>query len=188
MIHNKRIAFPALAEPKAIGEGSPAFGARFIIEPNDPEVALMDATMEAVAAEKWKEDGDDVLEHLIEEGLTAFKHSPYRSKKTGKVYDGFQGKFNLGTRSEKTKPTVLNEFGKEVSDTRAIESLIYSGCFVHAQVEFWAQDNTYGRRINASLLGVMFADRGESFGGGSPPADASDFKALARRVDIEDVL
>lgn len=188
MIKNKRIAFPALAEPKGIGEGSPAYGTRFIIDPNDPDVAAIDKAMKDVAIAKWKEDGESILDLLISNKKVAFQHAPYRSTATGKVYAGFEGMFNLGTRSEKTKPTAVDQFGKELVSKSDIERVLYSGCFTHAKVEFWAQDNQYGRRINASLLGIMFAGDGESFGGGSAPAPVSDFTEMAKSAEAEDYL
>ena len=70
----------------------------------------------------------------------------------------------------------------------AIEQLIYDGCRVNAKIEIWAQDNKFGRRINCSLLGVMFAGEGENFGGGAAPASADDFAGMAAKADAEDVL
>jgi Protein of unknown function (DUF2815) len=188
LLHRKRIAFPALWTPKGIGEGAPAWGARFAIDPNDPEVEALDALVEKVAVDKWKEEGKGFLEFLKGQRKVAFEHAPYRSSTTGKIYDGFAGMFNLGTRSEKTKPTVFDKSGDEITTQQGVESLIYSGCYVHPKVEFWAQDNQYGKRINASLLGVMFAEHGAAFGGGSGPASADDFASVAQRADAEDVL
>lgn len=188
MLKNKRIAFPALAVPQAIGEGSPAYGARFIIDPNDPDVAALDKAMVEVAKEKWKDDAEAVLDLLITNKKTAFQHNPYRSTSTGKVYNGFEGMFNLGTRSEKTKPTVVDQFGNELTAKADIERVIYSGCYTHAKVELWAQDNQYGKRVNASLLGIMFAGNGDSFGGGARAADASEFAGMVQSVDADDVL
>ena len=53
----------------------------------------------------------------------------------------------------------------------------YSGCYVNAFVEFWTQDNNYGKRVNATLLGVQFYRDGESFSGGGV-ADTDDFDDL----------
>lgn len=46
----------------------------------------------------------------------------------------------------------------------------YAGCYVNAIVRLWAQDNKYGKRINASLEVVQFMDDGDPFG--APPVDA----------------
>jgi hypothetical protein len=188
LLKHKRIAFPALWTPQAIGDGAPAWGARYIIEPNDEDVEKLDELMLKVAVDKWKDEGRELLRFLLENRKTAFEHGPYRSSTTGKVYDGFQGKFNLGTRSEKTKPTVVDKAGDEVTTQTGVESLIYSGCYVHAMVELWAQDNRYGKRINATTTGVMFDEHGASFGGGSGPATPDAFASLAKRANAEDLL
>lgn len=189
MLKDVPIAFPALAEAQSIGDGEPAFGGKFVIDPNSPMVAEIEAAMVAVAKQKWKDDWEDVLQLLKEEKKVCFERAPYRNKKTGKVYGGFEGKFNLGTRNAKNRPSVFDAFGKPIGspdadltpvEKRRIESLIYSGARTNSKVEFWAQDNTYGRRINCSLLGVMFAGDGERFGGGAAPASADDFAGLAK--------
>ena len=50
----------------------------------------------------------------------------------------------------------------------------YSGCYVNASIELWAQDNNYGKRVNASLSGVQFFRDGDAFAGGRA-ADVDDF-------------
>lgn len=185
---NVTIAFPALAEAQAIGDGEPAFGGRFIIDPKSALVKEIDAAMLAVAKAKWKDDGAAILDMLREEGKVAFEKKAYRSKKTGKVYDGFEGTFSLGARNPKAQPTVFDQYNRQITAKNEIEQLIYSGCKVHAKVEFWAQDNSFGRRVNCSLLGVMFAGDGERFGGGSAPATADDFSDFAKEpADISDL-
>lgn len=185
MLKNLTLAFPAIAEPDSVGDGSPAYGGRYIIDPSDKaNIELIEAALKEVAKEKWKDKADDIRKVLEEEKLVCFSKSPYRSKKTGKVYDGFEGMYHLGTRSEKTKPTAVDRMGQEVKDTGEIARMFYSGCKVNAKVEFWAQDNGFGRRLNASTLGIMFAGEGQHFGGGSGPAKADDFAGLAS--DAED--
>jgi hypothetical protein len=57
----------------------------------------------------------------------------------------------------------------------------YSGCYVNAIVEIWAQDNQHGKRINASLLGVQFVRDGEKLAGGSV-ATADDFEEIPQQA------
>ena len=197
MLKNKIIGFPAVAAPQAIGDGEPAYGGRIIVEPSDPDAKALDAAMLEVAKGKWKEDGEAVLAMLVEEKRVCFSKLPYRSKQ-GKVYDGFEGKYHLGARNAKTQPSVFDQHGEPyvvegklvANKTKSdVERLIYSGCAVNAKVEIWAQDNSFGRRINCSLLGVMFAGDGERFGGGSAPASADDFTGLAtEKADPASVL
>ena len=54
----------------------------------------------------------------------------------------------------------------------------YSGCFVNASLELWAQDNNYGKRVNATLMGVQFYKDGDSFSGGGV-ASEDDFDDLS---------
>lgn len=196
-----RATFPVLTDPKAIGDGERAWGIRFPINPNGAHVAAIEKAMLDTAIAKWKDNGAEVLEGLKEDRKVCFERRPYKNKE-GKVYAGFEGMFNLGSRTPESKPrpTVFDQFNKKIGDPdrdltpqekNRIESLIYSGCYVHAKVEFWAQDNPqYGRRVNCSLLGVMFSRDGESFGGGARPAGDDDFADMAKEPmsDADDSL
>lgn len=177
-LKNVRISFPALGRPEAYGDGEPAFQAKFIIEPKGEHSKLIRETIKAVAEEKWADKSAAVLKMLTEDKKLAYVEGEYRSKKTGEVYDGFQGMHYLSARNAKMRPTILDRFGNPVTDPAEIDRLIYSGCRVHAMIDLWAQDNKWGRRINATLQGVMFAGDGDSFGG-SRVADAADFADLA---------
>lgn len=64
--------------------------------------------------------------------------------------------------------------------------LIYSGCKVHAKLRLWAQDNKGGKRVNAEIVGLMFAGDGQPFAGKSTVATADDFAGLA--ASVEDIL
>lgn len=181
MLKNVTLAFPAIDVPQAIGEGAPAYGGKLIIHPTEQAdlVKLLDAAILEVAREKWKDKAEDVINVLKEEKLICFHKTPYRSKKTGKVYDGFEGMYHVGTRSEKVKPTAVSLTGAEITDNAEIKRVFYSGCKVHAKIELWAQDNQFGRRINSNMLGLMFAGQGTRFGGGAAAASADEFASLA---------
>lgn len=179
MLKDVRIAFPAVAEKQSIGDGEPAYGAKFIIVPNSPIVKVLDEGMLAVAnaMDKWKPNNVQIFNKLKDDKKVSFIHAPYVNK-NGVPYLGFENMFSLGSRNASTQPSVFDKFGVQVTEKEAIKALIYSGCYVNAKIQLWAQDNTYGRRINASLLGVMFARDGEAFGG-SAPAKAEDFAGMA---------
>lgn len=189
MLKNVMLAFPALAEPQAFGEGEPAYGAKFPINIDSQQQKLIEEAMLAEAKEAWKDKAESVLKMLAEDGKLAFSKKIYRSKKTGEPYQGFEGKHNLSTRNAKTQPTVFNQYGEPLTTKGDIERQAYSGAIVHASVEVWAQDNKWGRRINCSLRGVMLTGEGENIGGGSAPAGADEFAALAKaKADADDVL
>jgi hypothetical protein len=54
------------------------------------------------------------------------------------------------------------------------DNKLYAGCYVNAIIELWVQDNSYGKRVNANLLGVQFFKDGEPFADGVK-ASADDF-------------
>ena len=53
----------------------------------------------------------------------------------------------------------------------------YAGCYVNAVIELWFQNNGFGKRVNANLLGVQFFKDGEPFGDNAG-ASADDFDAF----------
>jgi len=60
---------------------------------------------------------------------------------------------------------------------------VYSGAYVNATIDIWAQDNGWGRRINATLTGVQFVRDGTAFGGGAAPATPEEFPVVAMSAD-----
>lgn len=176
-IENVRLAFPDLFEPKSFGEGKPAYSAKFIIDPKSPNVKVIEEAIKAVAKEKWGEKADGVLSIIVEDKKSAFVKGPYKNKKTGDIYDGFEGMYHLNSRTggDKPGPKTYNRAKQEVS---ARDGVFYPGCYVDAVVDLYAQDHPqYGRRINCGLLGVRFVADGESFSGGGG-ASADDFADL----------
>lgn len=189
MLKNVVLAFPALAEPQALGEGEPAYGAKFPIAPNSEQQKAIEEAILAEAKEAWKDKAKSVLDLLAEDGKLCFTKKVYKSKKTGEPYTGFEGKHYLSTRNAKTQPTVFNQYGEELSSKGDIERQAFSGALVNASIEIWAQDNKWGRRVNCSLRGVMLTGEGDNLGGGSTAASADEFAGLAKaKADAEDIL
>jgi hypothetical protein len=181
LIKNVRMAFPAIFEAEAFGDGDPAYGAKFIVPSNHPQLAEIRKEVIRAATEKWGEKGAGVLALLKDDKKVAWVEGPYRNK-NGDIYDGFDNAFHLSTRNggkAPVKPSVFDQHNRSVTQA---DGVVYSGCYVDASVEFYAQDNGYGRRINCSLRGVRKAGDGDSFGGGGA-ASADEFGAPA---DVED--
>lgn len=179
-----RLAFPSIFAMSSVGDGEPAYSGRFIIDPeNKAMVSALDAAMAEAAKEKWEDKSPPILAKLIKDGRVAFSKADYTSK-NGEPYAGFEGKFSLGARNGGKTPLKPSAFNNQNQPTTQDEGLIYGGAYVDASVEIYAQDNTFGRRINCSLRGVRFVGHGESFGGGTK-AQADDFGEPVE-VDAED--
>jgi hypothetical protein len=89
-------------------------------------------------------------------------------------YDGYAGHMTLKA-STKKRPLVLN---KDKSPVTEDDGIVYSGCYVNAIVDLWVQNNNYGKRVNATLLGVQFAADGDAFTSGGSGVSVDDFDDL----------
>jgi hypothetical protein len=172
MLPNVRGAFLQLFEAKTVnGEGEPAYSGAFLIDPV-AQKALVDeinAKIDEVAAAKWGAKAAGVLTAMRKADKAALHDGDVKAD-----YDGFPGMLYVSTRS-KVRPLVID---RDRTPLTAADGRVYSGCFVNAQIELWAQDNSYGKRVNAQLKGVQFVKDGDAFGGGGTPANADDFGDL----------
>ena len=187
MLKNKRLGFVDLAEARSVNGGKPSFGVRVILEPTDPDVALIEAAIKEVATTQWKDKADTVLGMLNEKGRVAFLKKDYRNLK-GEPHKGFEGKYSLGASAPQDKqPGCFDEYAKPL-DAAGIRRKLYSGCYANVKVEIYPLLREDGNRISCAILGVMFAADGEAFGGGSAPATADDFAGMAQAVaEAEDL-
>lgn len=169
-----RLAFTQLFEAKQInGEGEPKFGVCSIIDPADKKlVAEIKAAIKAAADEKWGAKAGTILAELYKKDKVCFKEN--EKTKDGTVYDGFEGTFHLNA-SSKARPSV---FDRDKTPLVAADGKPYAGCYGNVLVDIWAQDNTYGKRVNATLRGVQFSRDGDAFSGGVP-ASEDDFDDLS---------
>lgn len=170
-LQNVRLAFPDLFEAKTVnGEGEPAFSATFLMEPYHPAVAELRAAFEKVGKEKWGAKWPNVKKEIEAKDRLALHDGDTKAD-----YAGFEGNLFVSSRN-KTRPLVID---RDKSPLTAADGKPYAGCYVHASIELWCQDNAYGKRINASLRGVQFYKDGDAFaGGGAASEDEFD--------DIED--
>lgn len=171
-LRDVRLAFPVLFTPKPFnGEGDPAFSASLLLAPTHPQVKEIRAAMEAVAKDKWNDKGPAILKQLVAGGKTCLNDGDAKAQ-----YTGFPGNLYVSTRCDQTKKPLIID--RDKSPLVASDGKPYAGCYVNASIEIWAQDNGFGKRINAQLRGVQFLRDGDSFGGGSV-AGADEFDDLA---------
>lgn len=178
-LKNVRLAFPALFEAKTVnGEGAPAFSASFILPKNHPQIKEINAAIEAVAKEKWGPKADAVLKAARASDKVALHDGDAKSE-----YDGYAGNLYVSARN-KSRPLVVD---KDRTPLGVADGKPYGGCYVIASVDFWAQDNNYGKRINASLRGVQFFADGDAFAGGGA-ANEDEFDDLGDGADADDIV
>lgn len=176
-----RAAFINIFEPSAIDGGDPKYNGKFIVDPtNKALVAKLDDAMLKTAEAKWPGKGKQIFDNLVKTGKkpeVGFVQEPYKNK-DGEAYDGFEGMFYV-TASNSARPLVID---RDRSPLTQADGRPYSGCIVNVIVEFWAQDNKWGRAVRATLKGVQFVRDGDAFGGGAP-ASVDEFADLGEGAD-----
>jgi len=154
---NARIAFPNLFVAKANEQGKEQFSGAFIFEPDHPGIAALEATIDAVGKAKWGEKWTAVKKELNAGSKLLVHNGDTKASLAG--YEG-----NLFFNAYNTvRPTVVD---RDRSPLVAADGKPYSGSYCNVILDIWAQDNSYGKRINAQLQGVQFVKDGEAFSGG----------------------
>lgn len=180
-LENVRSAFPVFFTPRAADPAKPndlSFSGAFIFGPDHPARKAVSDGCVALANETWGTKAPDILKGLVANDRLAIHKGDTKAQ-----YEGYAGNYFINTRN-KARPTVLD---RNKSPLVEADGKPYAGCFVNVVVELWAQDNKYGKRINASLMGVQFFADGDAFSGGGV-ADADDFESLEAGADAETAL
>lgn len=175
-VMNARIAFakglfnkePPANDPK----GKARYGVSLILEPGHPDLKKLEELQEQLVLDtefKDKSKPADVYKELSKKDKLAVHDGDDKKK-----FEGFEGNFYIAPSAD-TRPTAINRDRSPVTEE---DGVIYSGCYVNAKIELWVQDNQWGKRVNATLLGIQFVKDGDSFAGGPPPANPDDFPDL----------
>lgn len=167
-LKNIRLSFDHLHQPQVQPDGKKSYGASFIFPASHPAKVEIDAAIKQVAKDKWGAKADAELKALTAAGRVCLRDGD------SKVYDGYPGNWFISA-SSKTRPQVID---KDTSPLDASSGRPYGGCYVVASIEVWAQDNAFGKRINATLRWVQFMRDGDAFGGGKP-VSPDEFAPLA---------
>ena len=171
-----RISFANIHEPKQVnGQGDPKFSASFLFPKTHPATAIVTEAIMAAANEKWGTKAGDVAKALKASDKLCLHDGDAKSDN-----DGYAGNLYLNA-SNKVRPLVIDGNRNPLV---AADGKPYSGCYVNAIVDIWPQDNQFGKRVNASLLGVQFVRDGERLSGGGVAA-ADDFEALPQAEAVK---
>ena len=166
MLKNVRLAFPQLFEAKMVnGQGEPKFGASLIFDNTHPAYKLVSDAIEEVGKAKWGVKWASEKKAIAAKDKLALHDGDLKAQ-----YAGYEGNYYVSA-SNKVRPTVID---RDRSPLTAQDGKPYAGCYVNASIEIWAQDNTFGKGVNASLRGIQFSADGEAFSGGGS-ADADEF-------------
>jgi len=148
---NVRLSFPALWQPRVGPDANskPSYQASFILDKkaNAADIEKVRAVIASIVKESFK--GKMPPKICLRDG----------SEKPD--VDGYgDGVMFISARSDK-KPEVVARNMEKIIES---DGKVYAGCVVNATVRLWAQDNNYGKRINAQLRAIQFVKDGAAFG------------------------
>ena len=149
-LQNVRGSFLQVFEPEAFEGSKPAFSAVYLLDKktNAKEIAAIKEGIAKVVKADLK--GKMPPKTCLRDG----------SEKPD--VDGYgDGVMFVSARSEKRNFFVVD---RNLEQLTAESGRPYSGCYLNAVIRLWAQDNQYGKRVNASLGNIQFVKDGDPFG------------------------
>ena len=156
---NVRLSFPSLFQTEQFGgEDTGKYAATFILDKDDNATEIKQI--------------QDEINRLMKEELKSKLPADRVALKDGDemARPEYEGKMTVKA-STKKRPLVIDRDKTPLSDG---DDKPYAGCYVNAIVSLWAQNNQFGKRVNASLEGIQFCEHGEPFGTGGIDVDEFD--------------
>jgi hypothetical protein len=168
-IANTRLSFPSLFNTaKFGGEDTGKYEATFILDKKGHADVIKEI--------------NDAIDSLCKSELKGKVAPDKLALKDGddNIRVEFHGAMVLKA-STKRRPLVITRDKTPIVES---DNIVYAGCYVNGIVSLWAQNNQYGKRINAQLDAVQFVRDGEPFGDGG--VSPNEFDAFANDDDDED--
>ena len=149
-----RLSFPQLFRAKAFKPtDEPSFSGSFLMnkETDAEQIVEIRKLMTKVAHEKWGPTLPKGIKLCLRSGDEPGKEDT----------DGYGPEIMFVSASSKKKVPIVDE---SVAPLGEEDGKMYAGCYVNVSLRLWAQDNEFGKRVNAQLLAVQYACEGEAFG------------------------
>ena len=190
VIKNARGSFLTLGQPEYFGgqktkdTDKRRWSATALVAYDDPQIKVIDKMIEEVAQAKWEKKWRQILDNILVDPKSSFKVDGKR-----KDYAGYAGHWALTAHrnEDKQRPVVIDSDKSpiymptgELYPGKA--GRLYSGVVCNLQIEIWAQDNSNGKAIRATLLGIQRVKDAPAFAGGAEP-DPDAFEELAEEGD-----
>ncbi|RPH88520.1 MAG: DUF2815 family protein [Deltaproteobacteria bacterium] len=155
-------------------EDKAKYSATFLIPKNDPQLKDIQAEIERVAALEWRDKAPAILKGLMAENRVCLHDGD-----TKPDYDGYEGNMYIRASSNdenrdgtKRAPPVVIDADKTILTVKSGKP--YAGCYVNCAITIKAQNNEWGKRINAYLNVVQFLRDGDAFMSGVETEDDFD--------------
>lgn len=158
MLKNVRVSFPHLFSRPIINGDEGKFGGTFLLDPKEhkKQIEAVQAEIDKLVKAKFKGKQLPSDKLCLRDGDQSGRDE----------YDGY----TILSANTNDKPIVVSTNGKGVVASEE-DCQIYAGCRVNAKINLWAQDNKYGKRVNAQLVAIQFAADDEALDGAHVSVD-----------------
>lgn len=148
------------------GEGKPQHRANFLLSADDPQVEKLQELITKVMDEAWK---DPKTGPAIKKQIRGADRTCLHDGNTKAQWDGYADNWFVSAGN----PSKVLVIDRDRTPLAEGDGKPYSGCYVDVNIQVWAQDNNWGKRVNASLRWVQFRRDGDAFAG-TPPASVDE--------------
>lgn len=171
LVKNVRLSYPHLFKKWGMNDGdTKKYSAKFLLDKKThaDDIKLLGQHIGGLMTEAFKARvGNDKL--FLTDGANSGK-------------EDLKDQWVISATEDKA-PDVLNRDKSRVNEE---DDIVYAGCYVNVLIRPWAQNNNYGKRINANLLAVQFVKDGERFSGVERPDMDEAFDEIAEDFDGAD--
>lgn len=169
-LKNVRLSFPQLFTAKSVNGSEPKFSCSFLMDKtaDKAQIQALSKAIEMCKTAKWGATLPKGIKVCLHEG-------------SSKEFDGYDETNMFVSTSSSRRPVVVD---RDLQPLTAADNKPYAGSFCNATIRLWAQDNQFGKRINAEILAVQFAKDGEAFGGSTPVVAENEFTTLDDGEDL----
>ena len=144
--------------------GNPSYQGTFLIPKDTKEGKALKAKIEAVIEEVKKAKWGNNIPKLKPEKLCLRDGDL-------EAYEGYAGHWYVSS-SNPQQPVIVDRDRTELTKGNGGPAKLFSGAFANVTLRIWAQDNTHGKRVNASLEGIQYYRKGDAFG--AKPIDPNE--------------
>lgn len=156
-------------------DGKESYCTHLILGRDHVDFGPLQALIKSVAVAEWGDGADAVLKQLVAQDRLCIHNGDVN--KPGE--DAYKGKVYVSTNSKK-RFTIID---RDRSPLTEADGKPVSGDMVNAKINLWAQNNQFGKRINAQIMGVQFVQEMEHLSGGGRVAAAEEFGIEADTAD-----
>ena len=156
-----RLAFPALATPKANQQGKEKYGCVLLFDKATSNLDELKALGAGVVKEQWPDAAKrPKLRNPVKDGDVP--------NSMGNIPNGYAGCWVVSCSSNYA-PGLVNQQAKKVLDA----SMFYPGCYVYAQVNAYSYANSGNVGVSFGLSALQFVRDGEKLAGAAPNPESA---------------